>query len=62
MDLATISRVLWERRRLRRRERWSRDRVAAYQQRQLNDLRRFSLAESLFYRQFHRGLESAPLK
>jgi len=61
MDLATISRVLWERRRLRLRERWSRDRVAAYQQRRLNVLRRFSLAESLFYRQFHRGLEAAPL-
>jgi len=61
MDLSMIARVLWLRRTLRRRERWSRPQLLEDQQRQLADLRSFAYARSPFYRRFHAGLDRAPL-
>ena len=46
---------------LSRRDRWRRDALLNYQARSLDNLRRFAVAHSPFYRRFHRGLESAPL-
>lgn len=46
---------------LSRHDRWPRETLLKYQARRLEDLRRFALARSPFYRRFHRGLESAPL-
>ena len=56
-----VARVLWQRRRLRAREHWTPDQVAAGQKRALAALRQFAVARSPFYRRFHAGLESAPL-
>jgi phenylacetate-CoA ligase len=61
VSIALMARVLWLRRRLRRRERWSQGELAAYQQRALAELREFALARSPFYRRFHEGLTHAPL-
>lgn len=61
MDAGTIGEVLWLRRRLRRRERWTRARLLAHQRRQLARLRRFAVAKSRFYRELHRGREGADL-
>jgi len=46
---------------LSRHDRWPRGTLLEHQARRLEDLRRFALARSPFYRRFHRGLESAPL-
>jgi phenylacetate-CoA ligase len=56
-----IARVLWQRRQLRRRERWSEEQLWVHQQRAFAALREFAYARSPFYRRFHRGLERAPL-
>jgi phenylacetate-CoA ligase len=61
VNAAIIARVLWMRRSLRRRERWSRQDLEAHQQHALSELRAFALARSPFYQRFHRGLETAPL-
>src|SRR5262249_26472970 len=61
MDMSLISRVLWQRRVLRRRERWSQPRLAQHQRRQLAALRAFAAARSPFYQRFHKGLRHAPL-
>ncbi len=62
MDLWMISRVLWLRRALRRRERWSPARLREHQQRELAALRGFASTRSPFYRRFHAGLDGAPLE
>jgi putative adenylate-forming enzyme len=46
---------------LSRHDRWPREVLLKHQARRLEELRRFALARSPFYRRFHRGLESAPL-
>jgi putative adenylate-forming enzyme len=56
-----IARVLWLRRALRGRERWSRARLDAHQRRELAALRAFAADRSPFYRRFHAGLQRAPL-
>jgi phenylacetate-CoA ligase len=61
MDVSVIARVLWLRRRLRARERWSQPRLREHQQRELRTLRAFASGRSAFYRDFHRGLDRAPL-
>lgn len=58
---ALIARVLWLRRRLRARERWTPEQVSAHQQRELATLRMFAVTRSPFYRRLHHGLEDAPL-
>ena len=61
MDLPTISRVLWLRRTLRQRERWTETQVRDHQRWQLAKVRAFTSANSPFYRRFHHGLGNAPL-
>ncbi|HEX2729781.1 MAG TPA: hypothetical protein VHM16_08495, partial [Rubrobacteraceae bacterium] len=56
-----ISKLLWKRGRLRRRDHWPRERLDAYQARALYLLREHAYARSPFYRQFHRGLTDRPL-
>ena len=53
--------VLARRRRLRRRDSWSRQRLLAYQAGELARLRRHAYARSPFYRRFHAGAFNAGL-
>lgn len=61
MNASLIVRILWERRRLRSHERWSRADLEAFQARRLGELRRHAYSRSPFYRRFHRGFENRPL-
>lgn len=61
MNVAQVLAVLGMRRRLMRRDRWSRDRLLVHQAAALADLRVFAVSRSPFYRRLHAGLESAPL-
>ena len=61
MNTSTMAQVLWKRRSLRGRERWSHDRLREHQSRQLAILRAFANARSPFYHRFHSGLDAAPL-
>jgi putative adenylate-forming enzyme len=61
MQIGTLLEVLRLRRRLRRRERWTRAELERHQQTELERLRRHAGERSAFYRRFHRGHESAPL-
>jgi len=61
MGVSMISRVLWLRRILRRRERWSEQELREYQRREAAALRLFASAGSPFYQRFHKGLDRAPL-
>lgn len=61
-DLWVVGRILWYRARLRRREGWGREQLREHQARELRKLRAHAYALSPFYRQFHRGLEDAPLE
>src|SRR6266498_866916 len=61
MDVSLVSRVLWQRRVLRGRERWSGAELAAHQRREEARLREFAVTRSPFYRRFHEGLGHAPL-
>jgi phenylacetate-CoA ligase len=61
MDVSTISRVLWLRHTLRRREMWTETQLRDHQLRQLAKVRGFASANSRFYRCFHLGVEGAPL-
>lgn len=61
MDASMIARVLWLRRALRQRERWSNAQLREYQQRAIGELRGFAYSRSPFYRRFHTGLDRAPL-
>src|SRR6266571_7601720 len=61
VDVSMIARVLWLRRGLRGHERWSRAQLEAHQRREAATLRAFAAERSPFYRDFHRGLDRAPL-
>ena len=61
MDLGLLLKVLRLRRRLARRETWSRSRLESHQDRALHALRAHSYAASPFYRRFHEGMFDAPL-
>jgi phenylacetate-coenzyme A ligase PaaK-like adenylate-forming protein len=52
---------LWKRALMRRRESWTREQLLSYQAQQLATLRAHAVAHSSFYRDFHKGLEDAPL-
>lgn len=54
MDIAMIARVLWLRRVLRGRERWSRAQLQDHQRRQLARVRHHATARSPFYQRFPR--------
>ena len=58
---ALVLAVLGYRRRLRRRDRWSRPALLAHQDRALHRLRDYAYQQSRFYQDFHAGLSSAPL-
>jgi phenylacetate-CoA ligase len=60
MDTAMIARVLWLRRVLRGRERWSRAQLEDHQQRQLARLRRHAASRSPFYGQVTKGSRTVP--
>lgn len=62
MNLGSLAGVLRARAGLRSHESWSRDRLLAYQAQSLRQLRRFAVAKSPFYREFHAGHELAPLE
>jgi phenylacetate-CoA ligase len=59
--VALVLAVLGYRRRLRRRDRWSRSALLAHQDRALRRLREHAYQKSRFYQDFHAGLASAPL-
>jgi phenylacetate-coenzyme A ligase PaaK-like adenylate-forming protein len=59
--VALVLAVLGYRRRLRRRDRWSRPRLLSYQEEALARLRAYAYAKSPFYQNFHAGLTDAPL-
>jgi hypothetical protein len=59
--VALVLAVLGYRRRLRRRDRWSRSALLAHQDRALRRLREHAYQKSRFYQDFHAGLTSAPL-
>lgn len=61
MRWSSLPAFFWQRRSLSRRKTWPADRLRAFQERRLAELRAFALARSPFYRRFHRGLEEAPL-
>jgi phenylacetate-CoA ligase len=54
--------ILARRGKLKRRERWSRERLDQFQQRELLRLRAYAYARSPFYMDFHKGLFDAPLQ
>lgn len=57
----TVAGMMWALRRLRRRERWTRRQIDAYQARALHRLRTHAYAHAPFYRSFHAGLTHRPL-
>jgi putative adenylate-forming enzyme len=62
MDARAVVALLRARSVLASHDRWSRDDLLAHQTRAVATLRSFALARSPFYREFHRGLETAPLE
>ena len=62
MDLGLLLRLLSMRRGLRKHERWYADQIAAHQVNELRTLRRHAYTHSDFYRRFHAGFESKPLR
>jgi len=62
MDIKTLIQLLADRKQLRARERWTRERLEQYQAQALRALRDYTYALSLFYQQFHKGLYDAPLQ
>ena len=61
-NLLTLVRVLLERRAQERSCRWSRSQLESHQARSVAALRNHALAHSPFYRDFHRGFETRPLR
>jgi phenylacetate-coenzyme A ligase PaaK-like adenylate-forming protein len=59
--VALVLAVLGYRRRLRRRDQWSRPRLLSYQAEALARLRAHAYKKSSFYQDFHAGLTDAPL-
>jgi putative adenylate-forming enzyme len=62
MGLGFIAGVLWQRRTLRRHERWSRAALDSHRAAGLSQLRKWAAERSPFYRRFHAGYESRPLE
>ncbi|OGN81799.1 MAG: hypothetical protein A2X23_12110 [Chloroflexi bacterium GWC2_73_18] len=59
-ELELLARLLWLRRQLRQRDRWSRERLLAEQAEALRRLRVWAAGRSRFYREFHDGLVERP--
>lgn len=62
MDARAVIALLRARAVLASRDRWTRDELLTYQSRALEELRAFARSSSPFYREFHRGFDSAPLE
>ena len=56
-----VSKVLWKRRRLRRRDHWTHGQLEEHQDRSFCLLRGHAYARSPFYQRFHAGLTDRPL-
>ena len=61
MNVIGLAAVLRARAHLHGHRRWTREELEAYQARALGELRSLAVSRSRFYRDFHRGLEDAPL-
>ena len=61
-NVVRLLRVAWALSRQERSSRWSVEQLQRHQREALERLRRFALARSPFYREFHRGLEGRPLE
>jgi phenylacetate-CoA ligase len=59
--LLDMLKIAWRAKALGRHERWTRDRMMAYQAKELSALREYAYENSPFYRSFHSGLEHCPL-
>jgi phenylacetate-coenzyme A ligase PaaK-like adenylate-forming protein len=57
-----LARLLWIRRQLSQRDRWTRDELLAHQRNELGVLRAHAYATSPFYQRFHSGLADKPLQ
>jgi len=62
MDIQMMVGLLSALRRLRARDHWTRERLAAHQAGALSSLRAYTYAHSPFYQHFHQGLYNAPLQ
>jgi len=62
MNTRIIFNVLWLRRQLRRRDRWTRRQLEEHQAHALRLLREYAYARSPFYQRFHAGLTDRPLQ
>ena len=62
MDARAVIALLRARAVVASRDRWTREELIAYQSHALAELRALALARSPFYREFHRGLDAAPLE
>src|SRR6266516_4214887 len=61
MNIGSVLKVLHTLEQLRKRERWTRPQLEAYQVEALRRLREYTYAHSPFYQQFHKGLTTRPL-
>ena len=61
MDIRILLRVFHELEQMRKRERWTRPQLEAYQADSLRRLRDYAYARSPFYGRFHKGLMDRPL-
>ncbi|MBI5666311.1 MAG: phenylacetate--CoA ligase family protein [Nitrospirae bacterium] len=61
MDVLTGIRLLSLLRRLRKRDKWTRQRLHEHQNEMLRKLREYACATSPFYKEFHKGLANKPL-
>jgi len=62
MNIGMVLEILSQRRMLRARECWTRQKLESYQREALLALRQYAYARSSFYRRFHQGLYEAPLQ
>src|SRR5260370_42264069 len=61
MSFSTLLRVGWHVAQLRRRDRWTGERILAHQARSLERVRQYAYPHSPFYQRFHKGLFDRPL-
>jgi len=61
MNAHVLATILWIRHRLRQRDHWTRQQLAAHQTQALRSLREYAYTPSPFYARFHQGLTDRPL-
>ncbi len=62
MNTLILLQLIWEHRKLRRRDGWTRQQLEAHQFSQLRLLREYAYTHSPFYRRFHQGFLDRPLQ